>query len=136
MQALRSLLTAATGWGRTPSRRVLRRRAGDWRTRKPDPFASELIDELPASVVIVDAHDFRLLRVNRHATKEFHLPQALIGRTLPDAFGEQATLHVLPAMRRAIEQRAPVEHEMLWQGRTAQRVLQLRHQASFGGDGQ
>ncbi|TMH08214.1 MAG: response regulator [Betaproteobacteria bacterium] len=136
MQALRSLLTAAAGLRRAPARLVWRRRATDWRAERAEPVSADLIDHLPASVIVVDARDYRLLRVNRHATQEFHLPEALIGRTLPEAFGEQASQHVLPAMRRAIEQRAPVEHEMLWQGRSAQRVLHLRHQAAFDDAGQ
>ena len=74
MQALRSLLTAAAGLGRTPARLVLRRRASDWRVRRADPLAADLIDEMPASVMVVDAQDHRLLRVNRHAMQEFHLP--------------------------------------------------------------
>jgi two-component system sensor histidine kinase/response regulator len=131
-------MTAAAGWtlGRRSSRPMLpRRRASDWCAANDETLDEGLIHHLPASVMVLDAAERRLLRVNAHATREFNLSERLLGQTLAEAFGEQATLRLAPMLQQAIAQRVPVEHELLWQGRQRQRVLHLRYQAVYDGNG-
>jgi signal transduction histidine kinase/CheY-like chemotaxis protein len=126
-------VTALAGWALGRRRKeatqpVAPRSAGD---QPGDAFAfatDALIDPIPASVFIVQTQEERLLRANRHALREFRMPRRLIGRPLAELLGEETARELLPMLRRAAVERAPVERELQWRGRRRPRVVHLRCQ--------
>ncbi|BDI06763.1 hypothetical protein CATMQ487_37330 [Sphaerotilus microaerophilus] len=93
-----------------------------------------LTDNLPISLVALDARDLQVISLNRHAELEFGAAdEAVAGRALTQALGPGLAELISPQVRQALGRRMPVEHEFVWESADGRRVVAARHVAVGGG---
>ena len=100
----------------------------------PSPLGDEgellnlLAENLPVSLYLFEPNERRLLAINRHAETEFGLRrQAMLGRTLTEAFDRQFTALAEPAMLQAIHERSTVDCNGDWDSPAGRRTINLRN---------
>ncbi|MCK6423855.1 MAG: ATP-binding protein [Burkholderiaceae bacterium] len=94
-----------------------------------------LTDNLPISLVALDARDLQVISLNRHAELEFGASGDLVsGQPLTQALGPGLAELIAPQVREALRRRLPVEHEFRWRSVDGERVVAARHVA-VGGHG-
>ena len=105
-------------------------------TVNPDPQTDLLeplarcIDSMPASALLFEPRNLRLVGLNQEAEREFAIKREhVIGQTLGEVFGEVASAAAEPGMRSALAQDEPLECECAWQDRLGRRKLLVRHRA-------
>ena len=95
------------------------------------------IDVMPASALLFEPSDLRLVGLNHEAEREFAIQREhVVGETLREVFGEVASAVAEPGMRSALAQDEPLECEYAWSDRLGRRKLLVRHRAVRDAQGQ
>jgi PAS domain S-box-containing protein len=104
---------------------------------KEGEFLNVLVENLPVSLFVFEPAERRLLALNRHAEKEFALRrEAMVGRTLREAFDPQLSDLAEPAMRQAVADHATVDVDCEWNwAQTGLRTVNLRNLVLRDADG-
>ncbi len=99
------------------------------------PIGDELLRSLPASVIVTDATDGRVMELSRQAEREFGLQRdALVGLTVAQAFGHAVQARVAPALAEAEVSDAPVSQEFELPSPQGTRVISAVHGALKAGE--
>ena len=92
------------------------------------PAGDELLRSLPASVIVTDMVDGRVLELSRQAEREFGLQRdALVGLTVAQAFGHAVQARVAPALAEAAAAGSPVSQEFELPTPQGTRVISVVH---------
>ncbi|MEY4564758.1 MAG: hypothetical protein RLZZ618_4035, partial [Pseudomonadota bacterium] len=93
-------------------------------------FLLDLVENLPVSLFVYSADELRVLSVNQHAEREFSVQrEAILGKTVEEAFGPAVGAMGRPVMKRAMGRTAPTEHEFTGSITGTPRVVSVRHVA-------
>ena len=108
----------------------------------PAPASSEpellqlLMENLPASLFVLNAADRRIVAINLHAEREFAKGrEQVLGKTVRDAFGSGIALLGEPAITQALAGQDTVESEVEVQGEGGPRIISGRCFALRHADG-
>jgi signal transduction histidine kinase/DNA-binding response OmpR family regulator/HPt (histidine-containing phosphotransfer) domain-containing protein len=102
-----------------------------------DPgFLHALTDNLPASLVVMDARDLRIVHLNHQAVRELRIDPALaLGQRVSSVFKGLLPPDVEQAMWRAVRERRVVEHEFVVTEAPPRRIINARFLAAYHDDG-
>jgi PAS domain S-box-containing protein len=89
-----------------------------------------LTENVPISLVVVDARNFSVVSINRHAEVEFGVRRAdAAGRSLDEALGAGMRRLIEQRLREALARRGPVEHDFVMPTVEGERIVSARHVA-------
>jgi two-component system, sensor histidine kinase and response regulator len=89
-----------------------------------------LTENLPISLVVVDARQLSVVSINRHAEVEFGAARAeAAGRSLDDVLGAGVRALIEPRLREALARRGAVEHDFALPSADGERLISARHVA-------
>ena len=99
-------------------------------------FLRALTDHLPASLIVMDAKELRVVYLNRQAEEEFGLqPDRVLGRRVVRVFRDLLPPGVEQAMSRALHERRVVEFEFSVIEPAPQRIVNARFLAVYDEEG-
>jgi signal transduction histidine kinase/DNA-binding response OmpR family regulator/HPt (histidine-containing phosphotransfer) domain-containing protein len=94
------------------------------------------VENLPSGLVICEPEEFRVVSVNAYTERELVVRREVVrGKTVAGAFGRQVSGLTEQAMRQALTQQGPVEHDFEIDTLTGRRTFNLRHLALRHPDG-
>ena len=99
-------------------------------------FLRALTDNLPASLIVMESRELRVVYLNRQAEEEFGLqPDRVLGRRVVRVFRDMLPPEVDQAMGRALHERRVVEFEFSVNEPAPQRIVNARFLAVYDEDG-
>ncbi|MEW6707440.1 MAG: ATP-binding protein [Pseudomonadota bacterium] len=99
-------------------------------------FLRALTEHLPASLVVMEAPELRIVHLNAQAVQELRIdPARTLGRKVGEVFGGLLPPGVEQAMRRALRERRTVEHEFVLLEAQQRRIINARFLAVCQQDG-
>ena len=99
-------------------------------------FLAALMEQMPVGLLVFDLPSLRIVHLNPHAVVELGLPRdAVLGRTLAEAFGEGAARVDRAAIDRAVQESITVEVDIELATEAGTRILSMRHVALRRTDG-
>jgi PAS domain S-box-containing protein len=103
----------------------------------PEPELLQLLMEnLPASLFVLNPIDRRIVALNTHAEREFAKGrEQVLGKTVRDAFGGDVALLGEPAIARALAEQGTIESEVEVPGEGGSRIVSARSFALRHADG-
>jgi len=94
------------------------------------------VENLPSGLVMCEPEEFRVVGVNAYAERELVVRREVVrGKTVTGAFGRQVSGLTEQAMRRALMQDGPVEHDAEIDTHNGRRNFNLRHLTLRHADG-
>jgi len=100
-------------------------------------FLHALTDHLPASLIVMEARELRIVHLNQQAVQELRIDPALaLGRRAPGVFDGLLPAGVEQAGWRALRERRVVEHEFMLQEAPPRRIINARFVGDYDDAGQ
>jgi signal transduction histidine kinase/DNA-binding response OmpR family regulator len=99
-------------------------------------FLHALTDSLPASLVVMEARELRIVHLNRQAIQELRIdPAVALGHKVGKVFKGLLPADAEQAMWRAVREKRVVEHEFVVLEEPPRRTINARFLAAYGDDG-
>ncbi|MED5619902.1 response regulator [Ideonella sp. BN130291] len=99
-------------------------------------FLRALTDNLPASLVVMEARELRIVHLNQQAVRELRIDPALaLGHKVTSVFKGLLPPDAEQAMWRAVREKRVIEHEFIVLEEPPRRIINARFLAAYGDDG-
>ncbi|MEO8298371.1 MAG: response regulator, partial [Burkholderiales bacterium] len=109
---------------------ITARKKRDFGLEEGRELLAALTENLPISLIVVEARQLRVMSINRHAEMEFGAERDTApGRSLQDVLGAAVCARVAPQLRVALERSTAVEHDFVWPTAEGERLVNARHVA-------
>ncbi|MEY4754629.1 MAG: hypothetical protein RJA44_2304 [Pseudomonadota bacterium] len=109
---------------------ITERKQRDFSFEEGRDLLSALTENIPISLVVLDAREFSVVSINRHAEVEFGAERNTApGRALDDVLGPGVLASLEPLLREALSRSSAVEHDLVWPSVDGERLVSARHVA-------
>jgi PAS domain S-box-containing protein len=109
---------------------ITQRRQRELELSEGRDMLTALTENVPISLVVVDARNFSVVSINRHAEVEFGASRAeAAGRSLDEALGAGMRRLMEQRLREALARRGSVEHDFVMPTVEGERIISARHVA-------
>ncbi|MEX8519152.1 MAG: response regulator [Leptothrix sp. (in: b-proteobacteria)] len=89
-----------------------------------------LTENIPISLIVLDARQLSVVSLNRHAEIEFGAQRDVApGRALDEVLGPGVLTRLAPMLREALARSGAVEHDFVWPTADGDRIVSARHVA-------